>query len=502
MKKLMTLILLIAMIINTRFVAYSLPITSGRFGEAIYIDNNDSIMLTNENIYIEVATGQVTSVYELTNVSDGDRNINMKFPGRITYKSGQVEEQIDISDINVYVDKNNIQIDREKIQGSEYDYWYVWNTTFKKNEIREIRVTYVSTWEKDSNEGIKTGFIRTKGGPWKGELKYSKITFDFNGLLDYYIVNSLDSGIYKIVDEKYIWEAKEYVPNEDLIFYMKPKLLESNILNVSYYGNDDALYGKKILIDIDTNYTSTQEEKDIKTKAAVDLKWRLENSKAEVCISTDLKEYEKSYSGQVKFDYIITLICDKSNNIEKNKSYIAYEKVQKGNEEKYRRSKEIVNKIIRCGIDAENINFTNLNTNNTNIFEDYGEIIISEAYDYEVPRVIISLGYVTDYKMRYKEYQEELAKIRLGLTVYEESIENINAEEELEKEEELYYKREEQKKHTGLSKFGVFVKYNLPTIIICLVIGAILGIVIFTTVIANEQRKNRERYAMWYKKIK
>ena len=249
---------------------------------------------------------------------------------------------------------------------------------------------------------------------------------------------------------------------------MRLKLLTSKTDTLSYYDSKNALKDFRILIDVDSLYTKTLEEKNIVIDAANFLKIKLEELGCEVAISNNVEELEKKIKKEAKFDLVLSLICKTSQDPNMITKEVYIEPFQKGNESNYIESDMIAKHIINAGTSGVSEYFGNLRDNNlvsiNNVLKYVGGLDVNKV-NYDAPRVIISLGYISDFQKTYESYEGIMEKTRLGLAIMNE----VNDEEKNNKNTIITknnYKVTKGKKNIFQkigNKISKFFKYNIVT---------------------------------------
>lgn len=462
-----------------------------RFAEGITIQGTNEMVLNNEEVLIDVKSGSTTCIYDIYNGQDQKIRAKVLFP----VKSASPYE----INFNSYVNDNFTLATLSEVNDKDTKYYYSFEVVFEPKKETNIKITYDSLWKFNSDYSVIVGFNKNSGSTYKENIKHTKITFDFGDLLDYYIVSPNDNSTYKKVNSKYIWEATNYLSNDNISLLMRPKLITSVQNNLSYYDTKNSLKDVRVLIDVDSLYTKKDEEKNAVNNAANFLKGKLEELGCEVAISNDIESLEKKIKKEAKFDYVISLICKQAQDPSIMQKEIYIEPYKKGNDTKYHESEVFANYVKNAGTSGVCEYFDNLTNNkilgNNNVLKYIGSLDVAES-KVNAPRIIISLGYITDREKVYESYQGIMEKTRLGLVIMNE----CNKKEESNKQVVVTknnYKVTQGKKNIFQkigTKISKFFKYNIITIISSIMIGIGLAIVIFVLISNHFEKKMKISY--------
>ncbi|MCQ2978570.1 MAG: hypothetical protein MJ245_02105 [Clostridia bacterium] len=457
----------------------------GRFAEDIIIKGTSELILNEELINVDVNKGTVTGDYEFYNPSAQNIKAKILFPITTDYSKLNFSSYVNDSYVLAKLNDNNT--------------YYEFEATFLKNETTKIKIAYDCIWKVNDDYSVVVGCNRNNQSTYKDAIKHTKITFDFGDLANYYVVSPNDNSTYKRVDNKLVWEATNYTNKENVSLLMRLKLLTSKTDTLSYYDSKNALKDFRILIDVDSLYTKTLEEKNIVIDAANFLKIKLEELGCEVAISNNVEELEKKIKKEAKFDLVLSLICKTSQDPNMITKEVYIEPFKKGNESNYIESDMIAKHIINAGSSGVSEYFANLRDNNlipiNNVLKYVGGLDVNKV-NYDAPRVIISLGYISDFQKTYESYEGIMEKTRLGLAIMNE----VNDEEENNKNTIITknnYKVTKGKKNIFQkvgNKISKFFKYNIVTIISSVMIGIGLAIVIFVVISNHFEKKMKISY--------
>ena len=485
--KVMLFTLLFTLVVTGKCYAQNV----GRFAESITINGTNEMVLNDEEVQIDVTSGNVTCNYEIYNTKDEKVRAKILFPVKSDYP-------FEIN-FNAYVNDEFVLANVIDSNTSEYNYYYTFEALFEPKKNTNIKITYDALWKFNDDYSIVVGYNKNNGTIYKENIKHTKISFDFGELLKYYVVSPNDNSTYKKVGTKYVWEATNYTSNENISLLMRPKLITSNTNNLSYYDSKNSLKNVRVLIDVDSLYTKKEEEKKAVLDAADYLKLKLEELGCECALSNDVEALEKKIKKEAKFDYVITLICKQAQDPSIMTKEIYVEPFKKGKESKYVKSDIFATYVRNAGTSGVCEYFNNLTSNgvigNNNVLKYIGSLDVSEC-KIDAPRIIVSLGYITDKEKVYESFQGIMEKTRLGLVIMNESeIKEENNKQVVVTKNN--YKVTQGKKNffqkVG-TKISKFFKYNIVTIISSIMIGIGLAILRFVVISNHFEKKMQISY--------
>lgn len=474
-------------------------VNTGKFLDSLYVDNVEGLELYEEITEVDVVSGTVSSTYTIKNSKQGTFRGKFKFPVRNNYKTNGMKVEKDTTNFNAYVNGVKVNVSEEVDDTKKYDFYYTFENMFSGGVDTEVTITYETIWKIAADYSVVIGAYREKDTGFSGVVHHTKLVFDFGELGDYFVISPDDNSVYSVVGSKFIWEGEDYEASEDIVLVAKPKLLKSTTVNTSYYPNLDGLKGSKILVDNTSLNRKKDGEEEFLTKAGDKLVELLKESGAEAATTEKLTEYEKEINGNAKFDYVISIGLDWSSNPQDALGNVYIEDSVKGLEQKFVESLEMKKYILNAGTSGIGNYFTNLKENNLapgdNVFVDKGIKTVNQIEYENLPRVIVTLGYSSDVNKRYNKNMDNfLEKIRLGLVIFEEVSEYGDTEHKVSKDDFKIDKASKsfiKKVWTTISKFFV---YNGLTILICILLGAALGVGGFIFAINKAEKAIKDKF--------
>lgn len=498
------------------FMSMSFAVTNtGKFLDNLYISDCEGLEIYEENTEVDVISGTVSSTYLIKNAKQGTFRGKFKFPVRNNYKTNGMKVEKDTTNFNAYINGVKVNVTEELDETKKFDFYYTFENMFSGGVDTEVTITYETIWKIATDYSVVIGAYRESNTGFSGNIHHTKIVFDFGELSDYFVITPDDNSVYSVISSKFIWEGEDYSASEDIVLVAKPKLLKSNSVNTNYYPNKDGLKGLKILVDNTSLNKKKDGEPEFLTKAGDRLVAILKEAGAEAATTEKIVDYEKEINGKAKFDIVVSICLDWSSNPLDNLGNIYIEDSEKGHEEQFVESLEMKKYILNAGTSGIGNYFTNLKENNLapseNVFTDKGSRSFNKLIYGDLPRVIVSLGYSSDVNKRYNKNMENyLEKIRLGLVLFEETSEYGDKEVKVTKDD---FRIDRASKNfftelwRSISKFFV---YNGLTILICILLGAALGVGGFIFAINKAEKaikekfekENEEKRNKWKAKVK
>jgi len=221
MKKVLSLVIILLLL---PVLVRANDASMGRKGETVYPMEETDIRMVSEDIYIEYATGHVRCEFVFEN-SGETKTVLMGFPAeaKIDYDALTTKDRVRLRNFTAY--KNGVYIEVDEVTSSEiegdfskYPSWYVFEVTFKENEILTMTHDYDVSFTFDSIGVVYVGYILETGSTWGGTLGHTKVTFDLSDMYPWgigiYSYPSLNSFRYK--DGKLTFEKSDYIPDFNL----------------------------------------------------------------------------------------------------------------------------------------------------------------------------------------------------------------------------------------------------------------------------------------------
>lgn len=474
-------------------------VNTGKFLDMLYVDECEGLEIFEEKTEVDVVSGTVSSTYLIKNAKQGTFRGKFKFPVRNNYKTNGKEAYKDTVNFNAYIDGVKVIVSEEVDETKKFDFYYTFENMFSGGVDTEVTITYDTIWKIASDYSVVVGAYRDSNTGFSGNIHHTKIVFDFGDLGDYFVITPDDNSVYSVIDDKFIWEGEDYSASEDIVLVARPKLLKSTSINTSYYPNKEGLKGKRILVDNTSMNRKKDGEPEFLTKAGDKLVAILKEAGAEAATLEKLEDYEREINGKAKFDYVISICLDWSSNPQDALGNVYIEDSVKGMEQKFVKSLEMKKYILNAGTSGIGNYFTNLKENNLapgdNVFNDKGTRTFGQIDYADLPRVIVSLGYSSDVNKRYEKNMDNfLEKIRLGLVIFEETSEYGGKEVKVTKDNFKIDRASKSFLKEVWKTISKFFEYNGLTILICILLGAALGVAGFVHVINKTEKAIREKF--------
>lgn len=229
---LIALFITLIMFFSNYSTAFAGDMVLGVIPDGIYPVNQTDISLVSEEITVTLTGGELGTVdcqFDFKNNGDA-KTVVMAVPARINEKvTGWTREE--------FLNFNNFNVFHEKIEGPvpiklvdsipnqpmkenstqpKYSKWYTFSIDFNKDEELSIYVIYTVNFPYDNRSNLFTGFLLESGSLWEGAIQHAKVIFDFWAYPMYSVIEASPHNLYRIEDNKLIWEKANFEPAYNL----------------------------------------------------------------------------------------------------------------------------------------------------------------------------------------------------------------------------------------------------------------------------------------------
>lgn len=179
--------------------------------------NTTAVQIVNETVHINMDKENATVECNFTLKNLGEKeDLLVGFPDGLGWNATSFYWPL--NDFKAIVDSQIMETKTINISGKQ---WKVWNMSFEKMEIKNVRVSYwvpVSSYGYAPYHKIRSywfTYILTTGAAWKGVIEEANITIVLHNIEKSWIIEINPHG-YVFDDNKILWHFKSIEPTEDI----------------------------------------------------------------------------------------------------------------------------------------------------------------------------------------------------------------------------------------------------------------------------------------------